>query len=128
MQNTLAPLPPTSKSGTVGGDIVLMRVLSVLASLLRDLATLQARRKAASLDPSLISVCTPLHITSRTALTLSPSFSLPLPPSPSLSLPLPPSTYTGTTPGCGTSQSGEDMESLHPPHTQVSLYIPLTLK
>ena len=64
LQDTLAPLPPASKSGTVRGDVVLMRVLSVLASLLRDLTTLQARRKAASLDPSLISVGAPLHTTS----------------------------------------------------------------
>ena len=62
LQDTLAPL--NSKSATVRGDVVLMRVLSVLASLLRDLATLQARRKSASLDPSLINVCTPLHVTS----------------------------------------------------------------
>jgi len=55
-QDTLAPLPP-GRSGLVQGDIVLMRVLSSLASLLHDLAALQAQRKAASLDPSQIGVC-----------------------------------------------------------------------
>lgn len=55
-QDMLAPLPP-GRSGLVQGDIVLMRVLSSLASLLHDLAALQAQRKAASLDPSQIGVC-----------------------------------------------------------------------
>ena len=47
---------PNEKSGCVQGGVVLIRVLSFLAAMLKDLNKLQQRRKAVSLDPSLISV------------------------------------------------------------------------
>ena len=55
----MAPLPADKKS-LVDGTLLLVRGLAFLAFLLRDLAMLQARRKAASLDPSLITVSPPL--------------------------------------------------------------------
>ncbi len=54
-QDVMAPLP-ASTSTLVDGALVLTRVLSFLAEVLRDLAGLQARRKAASLDPTVFGV------------------------------------------------------------------------
>ena len=49
---------PTEEGGgdNVEGGVVLVRVLGFLATMLRDLHLLYKRRKAASLDPTLISV------------------------------------------------------------------------
>ena len=53
--NSIAPLPADSNC-VIGGDVVLIRVLAFMTDLLRDLECLQKRRKAASLDPSVINV------------------------------------------------------------------------
>ena len=51
---------PDSEEGRVNveGGVVLVKVLSFLASMLRDLGLLHKKRKAASLDPTLINVRT----------------------------------------------------------------------
>lgn len=53
--NSMAPLPANS-TNVVGGSVVLMRVLAFVTALLRDLECVQNKRRAASLDPSLINV------------------------------------------------------------------------
>lgn len=52
------PSATTEEGGgdNVEGGVVLVRVLGFLATMLRDLQLLHKRRKAASLDPTLISV------------------------------------------------------------------------
>ncbi len=55
----VAQLPSVTAEGggdNVEGGVVLVRVLGFLATMLRDLQLLHKRRKAASLDPTLISV------------------------------------------------------------------------
>lgn len=53
----VAELPSPEEGGdNVEGGVVLFRVLGFLATVLRDLHFLHKRRKAASLDPSLITV------------------------------------------------------------------------
>ena len=53
----VAQLPTEEEGGdNVEGGVVLVRVLGFLATMLRDLHLLYKRRKAASLDPTLISV------------------------------------------------------------------------
>ena len=53
----VAQLPAEEEGGdNVEGGVVLLRVLGFLATMLRDLHLLYKRRKAASLDPTLISV------------------------------------------------------------------------
>ena len=55
----VAQLPsPTAEGGgeNVEGGVVLVRVLGFLATMLKDLHYLYKRRKAASLDPTLITV------------------------------------------------------------------------
>ena len=54
----VAELPSPTEGGgdNVEGGVVLVRVLGFLATMLRDLSLLHKRRKAASLDPSLITV------------------------------------------------------------------------
>ena len=55
----VAELPSPEEGGdNVEGGVVLFRVLGFLATMLRDLHFLYKRRKAASLDPSLITVST----------------------------------------------------------------------
>ena len=60
---------PDSEGGgdNVEGGVVLVKVLSFLASMLRDLGLVHKKRKAASLDPTLINVrtcctCIPVHV------------------------------------------------------------------
>lgn len=70
----MAPLP-TDTSTMVEGSLVLTRVLSFLAELLRDLAVLHARRKANSLDPTVFSV-RPLFCSPRRFVTVLPTLPL----------------------------------------------------
>lgn len=59
----VAELPsPEGGGDNVEGGVVLFRVLGFLATMLRDLHFLYKRRKAASLDPSLITVSTTLPL------------------------------------------------------------------
>ena len=59
----VAGLPsPEGGGDNVEGGVVLFRVLGFLATMLRDLHFLYKRRKAASLDPSLITVSTSVHV------------------------------------------------------------------
>lgn len=53
----IAELPNSEGGGdNVEGGVVLVKVLSFLATMLRDLGILHKRRKAASLDPTLVNV------------------------------------------------------------------------
>lgn len=56
LQDTHAPLPPPQGAVLVDGCVIFNRVLGFLSNMLKDLAAIQARRKAASLDPALHSV------------------------------------------------------------------------
>lgn len=57
------PVPGEEGGDNVEGGVVLVRVLGFLAAMLRDLHLLHKRRKAASLDPTLITVSSRVYYT-----------------------------------------------------------------
>ena len=95
-QDTVAPLPP--EGGVIGG-VVLCRVLVFLSALLQDLSKLMEYRRVSSMDPSHISVGTRCVVDVTAMLVVL--------------------SCAGTSFGSGRTLSGEDLESLHPPHSNV---------
>ena len=58
LQKQLAPLPSSSddEGALVSGHVILTRVLHFLCAMLRHLELVQSRRRAASLDPTMLTV------------------------------------------------------------------------
>ena len=127
-QDSVASLPSEKGQSLVGGAVLLTQVLRFLAAMLQDLAALRARLRAASLDPVLISVCL-LHILVVILLMSSHSYVVWGYPHNSISCGsnvihvsvLVSCCDAGAPPHSGRNVAGEDLESLHSPHSQVSM-------